>query len=97
MERTAWEALHGHPPTIIHEEDREKCYAALEVWDIRQDLAPLREFSEGRRKKRRRRGLCVRGVPVRVFLFVLPSSYSITPPVGEGGSLQQMVSGDKQI
>ena len=27
------------------------------------------------------------------ILFVLPSSCSITPPVGEGESLRQMVSG----
>lgn len=36
--------LHGHPPVIIHEEDRKEYYAALEAWDTRQELAPLREF-----------------------------------------------------
>ena len=33
--------LHGHPPIIIHEEDRKGYYAALEVWDERQELEPL--------------------------------------------------------
>ena len=36
--------LHGHPPIIIHEEDRTEYYVALEAWDARQELAPLREF-----------------------------------------------------
>lgn len=36
--------LHGHPPIIIHEEDRKEYYAALEAWDVRQELAPLRNF-----------------------------------------------------
>ncbi len=36
--------LHGHPPIVIHEEDRREYYEALEAWDGRQDLAPLRTF-----------------------------------------------------
>lgn len=36
--------LQGHPPIIIHEEDRKDYYAALEAWDVRQDLKPLRDF-----------------------------------------------------
>ena len=36
--------LHGHPPIIIHEEDRRDYYGALEAWDTQQDLAPLRAF-----------------------------------------------------
>lgn len=36
--------LHAHPPIIIHEEDRKEYYAALEAWDTRQALAPLRDF-----------------------------------------------------
>ena len=36
--------LHGHPPILIHEEDRKEYYAALETWDTRQKLASLREF-----------------------------------------------------
>ena len=33
--------MHGHPPIIIHEEDRKIYYSALEVWDDRQELMPL--------------------------------------------------------
>lgn len=36
--------LHGHPPIVVHEEDRRAYYAALEAWDERQDLAPLLGF-----------------------------------------------------
>ncbi len=36
--------LHGHPPVIIHEEDRKGYYAALEAWDERQELEPLTAF-----------------------------------------------------
>lgn len=36
--------IHDHPPVIIHEEDRKKYYTALEAWDTRQDLDPLRNF-----------------------------------------------------
>lgn len=43
--------LHGHPPVIIHEEDRKEYYAALEAWDTRQELAPLREFLKRQTKK----------------------------------------------
>ena len=35
--------LHGHPPIIIHEDDRKEYYAALEAWDTGQGLAPLRK------------------------------------------------------
>lgn len=43
--------LHGHPPVIIHEEDRKEYYAALEAWDARQELAPLREFLKEQTEK----------------------------------------------
>ena len=43
--------LHGHPPIIIHEEDRRDYYEALEAWDTRQDLAPLRAFLEAQTEK----------------------------------------------
>ena len=43
--------LHGHPPVIIHEEDRKEYYAALEAWDARQELVPLREFLIGQTEK----------------------------------------------
>ena len=36
--------LHGHPPVIIHEEDRKGYYAALEAWDEGQELSPLIDF-----------------------------------------------------
>ena len=35
-----------HPPVIIHEEDRRAYYEALEAWDERQSLTPLRQFLE---------------------------------------------------
>lgn len=34
----------GHPPVIIHEEDRKAYYDALEAWDARQELEPLCQF-----------------------------------------------------
>ena len=43
--------LHGHPPIIIHEEDRRDYYEALEAWDTKQDLAPLRAFLEAQTVK----------------------------------------------
>ena len=43
--------LHGHPPIIIHEEDRKEYYAALEAWDVRQELAPLRNFLKSQTEK----------------------------------------------
>ncbi len=36
--------LHGHPPVVIHQEDRKAYFDALEAWDERQDLAPLIAF-----------------------------------------------------
>lgn len=36
--------LNGHPPVIIHEEDRKAYYDALEAWDARQELEPLCRF-----------------------------------------------------
>ena len=36
--------LHGHPPIIIHEEDRRAYYDALEAWDTKQQLEPLCAF-----------------------------------------------------
>ncbi len=36
--------LHGHPPVIIHEEDRKEYYGALEAWDEGQELIPLFDF-----------------------------------------------------
>ena len=36
--------LYNHPPVIIHEEDRRQYFEALEAWDERQELLPLKEF-----------------------------------------------------
>ena len=36
--------LHDHPPVIIHEEDRNDYYSALEAWDERQELDPIISF-----------------------------------------------------
>lgn len=34
----------NHPPVIIHEEDRNPYYEALEAWDEKQELTPLTDF-----------------------------------------------------
>lgn len=36
--------LHGHPPIVIHQEDRGAYFDALEAWDARQQLTPLVRF-----------------------------------------------------
>ena len=36
--------LNGHPPIIIHQEDRRAYFGALEAWDERQELAPMELF-----------------------------------------------------
>ena len=36
--------MHDHPPITIHQEDRNDYYAALEAWDERQELAPMKNF-----------------------------------------------------
>ena len=36
--------LHSHPPIIIHQEDREDYFNALEAWDNEQDLQKLINF-----------------------------------------------------
>lgn len=43
--------IHGHPPIIIHEEDRRDYYEALEAWDLRQELSPLRAFLQAQTEK----------------------------------------------
>lgn len=43
--------IHAHPPIIIHEEDRKKYYTALEAWDTRQNLDPLRNFLKEQTEK----------------------------------------------
>ena len=37
----------GHPPVIVHEDDREAYYAALEAWDLQQVLIPMENFLRG--------------------------------------------------
>lgn len=36
--------INGHPPIIIHEEDKKTYYDALESWDTNQDIIPMCEF-----------------------------------------------------
>ncbi|MBR0509547.1 MAG: Fic family protein [Clostridia bacterium] len=36
--------LHGHPPLIVHEEDRRAYFDALEAWDVSQNLQPMLTF-----------------------------------------------------
>ncbi len=36
--------INGHPPVIIHEEDRKAYYCALESWDTLQDISPMLDF-----------------------------------------------------
>lgn len=36
--------MQGHPPIIIHQEDRKDYYTALEAWDERQSLEPMVAF-----------------------------------------------------
>lgn len=43
--------MHDHPPIIIHEEDREEYYTALEAWDVRQDLDVFRHFLKNQTEK----------------------------------------------
>lgn len=43
--------LANHPPIIIHEEDRNEYYSALEAWDTRQELEPLYAFLKSQTEK----------------------------------------------
>ncbi len=36
--------MFNHPPVVIHQEDRNEYYYALEAWDEVQDLKPMTEF-----------------------------------------------------
>lgn len=36
--------LNGHPPIVIHEEDKKTYYDALESWDTCQDIQPMCDF-----------------------------------------------------
>lgn len=48
----------GHPPVIIHEEDRKAYYDALEAWDTRQELQPLCAFLREQTAKTWEKQLC---------------------------------------
>lgn len=43
--------LHGHPPVVIHEEDRRVYYEALGAWDARQELELLCAFLRSQTEK----------------------------------------------
>ena len=43
--------LHKHPPIIIHEQDRKSYYAALEVFDREQEIAPLVSYLQRQLEK----------------------------------------------
>ncbi len=36
--------INGHPPIVVHEEDRKSYYSALECWDTMQDIEPMISF-----------------------------------------------------
>lgn len=63
------------------------------MWATRQDLDPLQEFLKRQTEKMRQSRLHVRRGVGEGVLIVLSLSCLITPPDGEGGSLQQMVGG----
>ena len=37
-------AANNHPPLVIHQEDRKAYFEALEAWDTKQNLTPLKNF-----------------------------------------------------
>ena len=43
--------MHNHPPVIIHEEDRQGYYTALEAWYCEQNLNPLRDYLKAQTAK----------------------------------------------
>ena len=43
--------LHGHPPIVIHEEDKAAYYAALERYDMDEELLPMIAFLRGQTVK----------------------------------------------
>ena len=36
--------IHNYPPVIIHEQDRKEYFEALEAWDRKQDILPMKNF-----------------------------------------------------
>jgi len=43
--------LHGHPPVVIHDEDKAAYYAALERYDMSEELEAMKEFLRGQIEK----------------------------------------------
>jgi len=43
--------LHGHPPVVIHEEDKAAYYAALERYDVSEELEAMTIFLRGQVEK----------------------------------------------
>ncbi|MBR1396350.1 MAG: Fic family protein [Selenomonadaceae bacterium] len=39
--------IHNYPPVIIHEQDRNEYFEALEIWDCQQDILPMENFLKG--------------------------------------------------
>jgi len=38
---------HGHPPIVIHDEDKAAYYAALESYDVGEEIQPMADFLRG--------------------------------------------------
>ena len=38
---------HGHPPVVIHDEDKTAYYAALERYDVGEEIQPMADFLRG--------------------------------------------------
>jgi len=49
--------LRGHPPVVIHEEDKAAYYAALERYDMGEELDAMKEFLRGQIEKTWRKTL----------------------------------------
>lgn len=59
--------LHNHPPIIIHQENRQEYFNALEAWDSVQDLKPLISFLKAQTVKTWQKKLSV-SKPVKTTL-----------------------------
>ena len=42
---------HGHPPIVIHDEDKADYYAALERYDVGEELQPMVDFLHGQAER----------------------------------------------
>lgn len=59
--------LHNHPPIIVHQEDRQEYFNALEAWDSMQDLDPLINFLKAQTVKTWQKKLTI-SKPVKTTL-----------------------------